>query len=91
MFIKRKAHRKLLNRLGRIERDMEQLRDELISATTTMVELRSDNAGVLFGFAEDIDEIKTALNDYGDLAKEQREAYIAQVRKDIGFQNMINY
>ena len=53
--------------------------------------LRNDQTDVLFGFAQDIADLKEALGGVDELAEAQRLAYTEQVKKDIGFQNMMNY
>ena len=55
------------------------------------VRLRNDQTDVLFGFAPDIADLKEALGGFAELAEAQRLAYTEQVKKDIGFQNMMNY
>ena len=44
-----------------------------------------------FGFAGDIDELKLSLDGFDELAEAQRTAYTEQLKKDIGFQSMMNY
>ncbi len=56
-----------------------------------IVRLRNDQTDVLFGFAQDIADLKEALGGFDELAGAQRLAYTEQVKKDIGFQNMMNY
>lgn len=50
-----------------------------------------EQTGILNGFAKDIDELKDALGGVDELAEAQRQAFEEQIRKDIGFQNMMNY
>ena len=56
-----------------------------------IVRLRNDQTDVLFGFAHDIADLKEALGGFDEFAESQRLAYTEQVKKDIGFQNMMNY
>lgn len=56
-----------------------------------LVRLRNDQTDVLFGFSQDIADLKDALGGFDELAEAQRLAYQEQIKKDIGFQNMMNY
>lgn len=56
-----------------------------------ILRLRNDQADVLFGFSQDIADLKEALGGFDELAEAQRKAYQEQLKKDIGFQNMMNY
>lgn len=91
MFIRKKDYKALKDKISENEKMIEGLQNSIVYLANSITDLRNDQTDVLFGFAADIDELKTALDDYGELSKEQREAYVEQVRKDIGFQNMMNY
>lgn len=91
MLIRKKKYTDFKARLAAAERTAAELQKNMIVLALTLSELRNDETDVLFGFSADIDELKNSLNDFGEIAKEQREAYAEQIRKDIGFQNMMNY
>lgn len=91
MFIHKRDYKALIDKVSATQKANEDLQDSIVSLATSITGLRNDQTDVLFGFATDIDELKSAFNDYGELSKEQREAYIKQAKKDIGFQNMLNY
>lgn len=91
MLIRKKKYKDFKARLAAAEKTNAELQKNMIVLALTLSELRNDETDVLFGFSADIDELKNAFNDFGEIAKEQREAYAEQIRKDIGFQNMMNY
>ena len=75
----------------RTRKRIENLESICASLGLELARLRKDNADVLFGFAGDIDDLKAALDGFDELAEAQRTAYQEQLKKDIGFQNMMNY
>lgn len=89
--MRKRRYKALMDRISANETEIERLCDRVAHLALSIAELKNDETDILFGFSADIDELKSALNDYGELAKEQHEAYVEQVRKDIGFQNMMNY
>jgi len=91
MFIRKKNYKALIDKISENEKMIKGLQNSVVYLAKSITDLRNDQTDVLFGFAADIDELKTAIDDYGELSKEQHKAYIEQVRKDIGFQNMMNY
>lgn len=91
MFIRKKDYKALMDEISEKGKEIRGLQNSIVYLANSITDLRNDQTDVLFGFAADIDELKTALDDYGELSKEQHEAYVEQVRKDIGFQNMMNY
>lgn len=73
---------------------VENLQNCVAALSESIASMRNSETDVLFGFAQDIDELKGAVaefSDIADIAEEQKAAYIAQVKKDIGFQNMMNW
>lgn len=84
MFIRKKHYHRLLA-------ETADLRGSVAKLAAEITALRNAEADVLFGFAQDIGELKESLGDYGELAEAQRKAYAEQVKRDIGFQNMMNY
>ena len=84
MFIRKKQYHRLLD-------EISELREGVAAVTLNVTAIRNDETDVLFGFSSDIDELKTAIGEFADIADEQREAYKTQVKRDIGFQNMMNF
>jgi hypothetical protein len=75
----------------RTRKRIETLESICASLELELARLRSEQANVLFGFAGDIDELKLSLDGFDELAEAQRTAYTEQLKKDIGFQSMMNY
>lgn len=77
MFIRKKHYRRLLA-------EMAELRGIIVAT-------RNDETAVLFGFAEDIGKLQDAVSDFSEIADMQKDAYVTQLKRDVGFQNMMNY
>lgn len=65
--------------------------DELADAYTDMEELVETRRQFEERTKKDIDELKDAFGGMDELAEAQRQAFEEQIRKDICFQNMMNY
>lgn len=87
MFISKHKYKDLVQKV-------ENLQNCVAALSESIASIRNSETDVLFGFAQDIDELKgkvAEFADIADIAEEQKAAYIAQVKKDIGFQNMMNW
>ena len=84
MFIRKSKYKQ-------IQAEIRGLHNCVTSLSTRFDEIRTAETDVLFGFASDIDKLKEMLSDFSEIADEQREAYKSQLRRDIGFQNMMNF
>ena len=77
MFIRKKHYHRLLAEIAELRGDMTAI--------------RNDETTVLFGFSEDIGKLQDAVSDFAEVADMQKDAYATQLKRDIGFQNMMNY
>lgn len=77
--------------MKRLQREVEMRNRFIAKLTAELAALRGEQAEVLFAFAQDIEGLREAIGGFDELAEAQRKAYQEQLKKDIGFQNMMNF